>query len=78
MNFDPSYTVDDWGSEINDYNGEKTGEPTRGVVGHYTQIVWRTTTQVGCAAFKCGSTLLVVCNYNPAGNWVGRHPYKKQ
>jgi len=75
--FDPGYTVDNWGSEIKDYNGEKTGEPTSGVVGHYTQMVWRNTTQVGCAAFTCGSTILVVCNYNPPGNYIGQHPYKK-
>lgn len=44
--------------------------------GHYSQIVWRTTTQVGCAMVTCadGSTM-VVCNYNPAGNMQGGKPY---
>lgn len=74
--FSPKGAVDSWGSEIEDYNDELVGDE-KAVVGHYTQIVWRTTTEVGCAAFQCGKALLVVCNYNPAGNWVGQHPYKK-
>jgi len=45
--------------------------------GHYTQMVWFTTTEVGCAVYQCDSIILVVCNYNPTGNWVGKHPYKK-
>ena len=75
MAFSPKGAVDSWGSEIEDYHGEVVGQE-KAMVGHYTQIVWRTTTEVGCAAFKCGEALLVVCNYNPAGNWVGQHPYK--
>jgi uncharacterized protein YkwD len=75
MEFTPRGAVDSWGSEIEDYNDELVGQE-KAVVGHYTQIVWRTTTEVGCAAFKCGKALLVVCNYNPPGNWVGQHPYK--
>jgi len=75
MDFYPKGAVDSWGSEIKDYHGEVVGQ-SNGVVGHYTQVVWRTTTEVGCAAFKCGSALLVVCNYNPPGNYVGQHPYK--
>ncbi len=75
MSFSPKGSVDSWGSEIKDYNHEPVGQE-KAMVGHYTQIVWRTTTEVGCAAFKCGSALLVVCNYNPPGNWVGQHPYR--
>ena len=71
----PKFVVDDWGSGIKDYKGEVFGE-SKGVVGHYTQVVWRTTTEVGCAVYKCSNELLVVCNYNPSGNWIGRHPYK--
>lgn len=44
------------------------------VCGHYTQLVWRTTTEFGCGVnrntrgeFKT----LLVCNYNPAGNSDG-------
>ncbi|KAI8895425.1 CAP domain-containing protein [Globomyces pollinis-pini] len=35
------------------------------VVGHYSQLMWRTTTHVGCASSKSR----VVCKYVPPGNW---------
>ena len=41
-------------------------------VGHYTQIVWPTTTRVGCALASTASTDYLVCRYSPAGNIDGR------
>lgn len=42
--------------------------------GHFTQVVWKDSTKVGCATVKCpaGSVLAypswyTVCNYNPQG-----------
>jgi pathogenesis-related protein 1 len=47
--------------------------------GHYTQIVWRDSTQIGCGFSTCTSGGLHVeiwiCNYAPAGNFVGEAPY---
>jgi pathogenesis-related protein 1 len=47
--------------------------------GHYTQVVWRDTKQVGCGYATCdrSGTLfeLWVCNYQPPGNFIGRNPY---
>lgn len=45
------------------------------VVGHYTQVVWRNTTAVGCAKAGAGAWDIVVCRYSPAGNLVGERPY---
>ena len=41
-------------------------------VGHYTQIVWPTTTRVGCALASNGRADYLVCHYSPAGNIDGR------
>lgn len=73
--FKPYIAVKNWGSEIENYNGEVIGK-TKGTVGHYTQMVWQNTTDVGCAVFMCENTHLVICNYFPAGNWRGEYPYE--
>lgn len=44
--------------------------------GHYTQMVWRDTTEVGCAVKFCGDkSQNWVCSYNPPGNFTGKRPY---
>ena len=40
-------------------------------VAHYTQIVWPTTTHVGCAVASSATTDYFVCRYSPAGNKDG-------
>jgi uncharacterized protein YkwD len=36
--------------------------------GHFTQVVWRGTTQIGCATSACRGMDIWVCNYDPPGN----------
>jgi pathogenesis-related protein 1 len=65
--------IKSWGSEKKDYN--YTNNSCKGVCGHYTQMVWKNTTEVGCAAIECNGMTLWVCNYNPPGNYRGQKPY---
>lgn len=39
---------------------------------HYTQMIWPTTTHVGCAFHSARGWDYVVCRYNPRGNLDGR------
>ncbi|CAJ0588246.1 unnamed protein product [Cylicocyclus nassatus] len=39
-------------------------------VGHYTQMVWQSTTAIGCAVQSCPTMSFVVCNYSPPGNMI--------
>ncbi len=73
--YSPTEVVNDWGSEVAYYdyatNSCRPGE----MCGHYTQVVWRDTTEVGCAVARSGNREVWVCNYNPPGNYRGQKPY---
>lgn len=43
-----------------------------GDVGHYTQIVWADTREVGCATARSPRYEYLVCRYWPAGNVLGQ------
>jgi len=55
------------------------GELNSSGCGHYTQVVWDSTTAVGCGYGSCedgGTTIeVIVCNYDPPGNYIGQTPY---
>ena len=44
-------------------------------VGHYTQMVWRRTRQVGCALAAGPEEDVLVCRYSEAGNYLGERPF---
>lgn len=40
--------------------------------GHFTQMVWKGSEQLGCGSVTTSSgALYVVCNYSPPGNYIG-------
>ena len=67
-----------WVSEQAHYHHDTNSCDPGAICGHYTQVVWRGTTKVGCAVYDCpgltyGSS--VVCDYGPGGNIGGQAPY---
>ncbi|CAH0722922.1 unnamed protein product, partial [Brenthis ino] len=63
--------VDKWYSEINDFSFGK--EPEILSCGHFTQIVWKSTRELGIGKAKSDSgKLYVVANYYPPGNYTGQ------
>ena len=62
-----------WADESRNY--DYRSNRCRDVCGHYTQIVWRDSKQVGCAVARDSRREIWVCNYDPPGNWVGHRPY---
>ncbi|KAJ9152260.1 PR-1-like protein [Coniochaeta hoffmannii] len=68
---DVAASIDAWGDERRRYNFDKPGfgEET----GHFTQLVWKNTTAVGCGRVECGEGKgwYLVCEYWPRGNVIG-------
>ncbi|XP_008798894.2 pathogenesis-related protein PRB1-2-like [Phoenix dactylifera] len=65
-----------WVGEKQWYNYNSNTCAAGKVCGHYTQVVWRASTSIGCARVKCsGGGIFITCNYKPAGNIVGQRPY---
>jgi pathogenesis-related protein 1 len=70
---DASYS---WYEEKKDYQFSVFNNDRGPVIGHYTQMVWRNSTEMGAGAAVCpDGGIIVVANYNPAGNFIGEYPY---
>ena len=74
-----SRPADAWAEKEKGWYDPAAGQcsaPAGSTCGHYTQVAWADTKEVGCGmAFCPGSGQVWVCNYSPAGNIVGRKPY---
>ncbi|KAM8885227.1 Golgi-associated plant pathogenesis-related protein 1-like isoform 2-T2 [Spinachia spinachia] len=58
--------VDSWYNEIKDYQWSIPG--FRSDTGHFTQVVWKDSTELGVGLATNGSMVFVVGQYRPAGN----------
>ncbi|XP_078340482.1 uncharacterized protein LOC144627388 [Crassostrea virginica] len=77
---DLSAAIYAWEKEKLDYDYDTDTCKEGKVCGHYTQVVWASSVEVGCGASnQCGGTYKthIVCQYSPSGNYVGIRPYKK-
>jgi hypothetical protein len=60
-------SVDAWYNEVASYNFANPG--WSGATGHFTQVVWKDTTKLGCAINSgCPQWATYVCQYQIAGN----------
>ncbi|KAI8338423.1 CAP domain-containing protein [Chlamydoabsidia padenii] len=62
--------VDAWYSEVKMYNYNNPG--FSGSTGHFTQVVWKETTEIGCGFTDCNGRKIYSCNYQMPGNYQDR------
>ncbi len=67
--FPPDVQIQSWYDEMDKYDFA-AGRFISGT-GHFTQVIWRSTTEVGCGVATCGGEDMLVCNYSPPGNFRG-------
>ncbi len=73
----PTTAVTNWYNEVSLYNFNNPGFSS--ATGHFTQVVWKATTAIGCGIrTDCPTTpsfpfsFNLVCQYSPAGNVLGQ------
>jgi len=84
--------IQSWYDEVSDWPATSVGSfdshanPNGKAVGHYTQVVWGATKEVGCGYVAFNNPehpvfqgyaykKLLICNYGTAGNWGGQPLY---
>jgi pathogenesis-related protein 1 len=76
--------VNSWAAEKANYDYASNTCAAGMVCGHYTQVVWKNSTNLGCGVQACNTNSpfagfpnweIWVCNYSPPGNFVGQRPY---
>lgn len=61
-----------WYDEIKDFDFSKPAWNEK--TGHFTQVVWKASTKLGCGTASDGPNVYVTCRYSPAGNMMGAFP----
>uniref|UniRef100_UPI00398ECD6C GLIPR1-like protein 1 n=1 Tax=Pristiophorus japonicus TaxID=55135 RepID=UPI00398ECD6C len=84
--FSAKQAIKRWIAEMSYYDYSTNKCKPQQMCGHYTQVVWANSYKVGCAVSDCpngikgsglrGPSIIFVCDYAPAGNYIGAFPYK--
>ena len=65
-----------WYDEKKLYKYQKLNNNNWDRAGHYTQMVWKDTKEVGVGVAVCpNGGLIIVANYYPVGNVITQYPY---
>ncbi|XP_008798924.2 pathogenesis-related protein PRB1-3-like [Phoenix dactylifera] len=71
-----SAAVASWVSEKRNYRCPSNTCAAGKTCSHYTQVVWKASTQLGCARIRCkNGNYFIICVYFPPGNRPGQRPY---
>ena len=62
-----------WYNEVNNYDFSSHSSAEGKVTGHFTQLVWKGSKEIGCGSACDGTYCVCCCNYYPAGNFIGRY-----
>ncbi|CAG2245183.1 unnamed protein product [Mytilus edulis] len=77
LDYSAKDATESWYSEIENYGSYYGKEPPDfGQVpayGHFTQVVWKDTTEMGIGKARGNGRVVVVANYRPAGNFIGSY-----
>lgn len=83
--------VNSWAYEARHYDFDTDSCVAGEQCGHYTQLVWENTRNVGCVIQQCDqitdgsgnaifngrSGMMIFCHYDPPGNFYSQLPYRK-
>jgi len=67
-----------WYSErvTGNFRNHYIGDSDTTEVGHYTQVIWKNTTEVGIGQASCaGGGVIITADYSPPGNYMGQTAY---
>ncbi|KAI8711738.1 SCP domain-containing protein [Fusarium sp. LHS14.1] len=67
--------VNMFNDEKKDYSGQAIDSSNYMTFGHYTQVVWKSTTKVGMAKAEGNGKCFVVARYQEPGNMIGEAAY---
>ncbi len=72
----PAHVARAWAAEAASYDYSSNSCRHGAMCGHYTQMIWRDSTELGCGMAICPDKGQIwVCVYYPPGNYVGQRPY---
>lgn len=77
LDYSAKDATESWYSEITNYGSYYGKEPPDfgrvPAYGHFTQVVWKDTKEMGIGKAKGNGRVVVVANYRPAGNFIGSY-----